>query len=110
MFRNTVHANFNLIQLFVSDSEILWTIAHKASLSMEFDRQEYWSRLPWPPPGDLPDPEIKLASLRSLALQADSLLTEPSGKPHKRILLSHKKVQNNAICSNMGGPRGSHTE
>ena len=41
-------------------------------------RQEYWSELPCPPPGDLPDPWIKL---RSLALQADSLLFEPPGKP-----------------------------
>ena len=55
-------------------------------------------------------PGIELESPVSLALQADSLPTEPSGKPHKRILLSHKKVQNNAIWSNMGGPRGSHTE
>ena len=43
-----------------------------------FSRQEYWSRLPCPPPGDLPKPGIEP---RSLALQADSLLTEPHGKP-----------------------------
>ena len=43
----------------------------------EFSRQEYWSQLPCPPPGDLPNPGIKL---RSPALQADSLLTEPPGK------------------------------
>ena len=34
----------------------LWTVAHQAPLSMEFSRQEYWSRLPCPPPGDLPNP------------------------------------------------------
>ena len=45
---------------------------------MGFSRQEYWSGLPWPPPGDLPDPGIEP---RSPELQADSLLTEPSGKP-----------------------------
>ena len=40
-----------------------WTIAHQAPLSMGFSRQEYWSRLPFPPPGDLSDSEIELVSL-----------------------------------------------
>ena len=40
-----------------------WTVAHQAALSMEFSRQEYWSGLPFPTPGDLPDPEIKPTSL-----------------------------------------------
>ena len=47
-------------------------------LSMEFSRQEYWSGLPFPSPGDLPDPGIKP---ESPAFQADSLLSEPPGKP-----------------------------
>ena len=47
-------------------------------LSMGFSRQEYWSRLPFPSLGDIPDPGIKPGSL---ALQADSLLFEPPGKP-----------------------------
>ena len=51
-----------------------WTVAHQASLSMEFSRQEYWSGLPFPSPGDLPDPEIEP---RSPALQADTLTSEP---------------------------------
>ena len=55
-----------------------WTIACQASLSMEFSRQEYWSGLPSPSPGDLPDPGIKP---RSLALLADSLPSELPGKP-----------------------------
>ena len=55
-----------------------WTVAHQAPLSMGFSRLEYWSGLPCPPPGDLPDPGIKLGSP---ALQADSLLSEPPGKP-----------------------------
>ena len=46
----------------------LWTSAHQASLSMGFSRQEYWSRLPCPPPGDLPDPGIEPASPLSPAL------------------------------------------
>ena len=54
-----------------------WTIARQAPLSMEFSRQEYWSGLPFPAPGDLPDPGVKP---RSPALQADSLPSEPPGK------------------------------
>ena len=45
-----------------------WTVACQAPLSMEFSRQEYWSGFPFPSPGDLPDPGIKLASLASSAL------------------------------------------
>ena len=58
-----------------------WTVACQAPLSMEFSRQEYWSGLPCPSPGDLPDPGIEP---RSPALQAESLPFElprkPSGK------------------------------
>ena len=56
----------------------LWTVAHQASLSMGFSRQGYWSGLPFPSPGDLPDPGIEP---RSPALQADSSPSEPPGKP-----------------------------
>ena len=56
-----------------------WTVTHQASLSMGFSRQECWSGLPFPFPGDLPDPRIKP---RAPTLQADSLLSEPPGKPH----------------------------
>ena len=55
-----------------------WTLACRAPLSMEFSRQEYWSGLPFPSPGDLPDPGIKP---RSPVLQADSLPTELGRKP-----------------------------
>ena len=48
-----------------------------------FFNKEYWSRLPLPPPGDLPDPRIKPVSPVSPTLQADSLPTEPQGKPSK---------------------------
>ena len=57
-----------------------WTVAHQASLSMGFSRQEYWSGLPFPSPGDLLDPGIEPGSA---ALQADALPSEPSGKPLK---------------------------
>ena len=56
---------------------ILWTVAHQASLSMEFSRQEYWSGLPFPSPGDLLDPGIEPGFP---ALQADSLPSEAQGK------------------------------
>ena len=57
----------------MSDSATLWTIVRQAPLSMGFSRQEHWSGLPRPPPGDLPDPGTEPASLKSPALQADSL-------------------------------------
>ena len=63
------------IQLFV----IPWAVACRAPLSMGFSRQEHWSGLPFPSPGDLPEPGIEP---RSPALQADSLPLEPPGKPH----------------------------
>ena len=52
-------------------------VAYQAPHSMEFSRQEYWNGLPFPSPGDLPNPGIKP---RSLTLQADSLLSEPQEK------------------------------
>ena len=53
------------------------TVARQAPLSMEFSRQEYWSRLPFPSAGDLPNPEVEPGSP---ALRADSLPSEPPGK------------------------------
>ena len=53
--------------------ETPWTAAHQAPLSMEFSRQEYWSGLPFPLPGDLPDPGIVPAYYASLALASDNL-------------------------------------
>ena len=55
-----------------------WTVAHQAPPSMGFSRQEYWSGLPFPSPGYLPDPGIKPSSP---ALQADILTSEPPGRP-----------------------------
>ena len=54
-----------------------WTAAHQAPLSMGFSRQEYWGGVPFPSPGDFPNPGIEPGSP---ALQADSLLSEPPGK------------------------------
>ena len=58
--------------------KVFWTVAHQTPLSMELSRQEYWSGFPFPSPGDLPDPGVKPGSA---ALQGDSLLPEPPGKP-----------------------------
>ena len=58
-----------------------WTVAYQALLSMEFSRQEYWSGLPFPPPGHLPNPRIEPTSLISPALIGGFLTTEPPGKP-----------------------------
>ena len=68
--------SLNRVRLFATP----WTVAHQAPLSMEFSREAYWSGLPCPPPGDLPDPGIKPSCP---ALQANSLPSEPPGKPHK---------------------------
>ena len=55
----------------------VWPVARQVPLSMGFSRQEYWSGLPRPPPGDIPNPGIEP---RSPALQVDSLPSEPPGK------------------------------
>ena len=67
-----------------------WTLARQAPLSKGFSRQESWSGLPFPSPGDLPNPGIKPWSP---VLQEDSLPTEVPGKPHRCILpLTHEVV------------------
>ena len=65
--------HFSCILLFATP----WTVACQVLLSMEFSRQEYWYGLPFPSPGNLPDPGIKP---RSPALQAESLPSEPPGE------------------------------
>ena len=57
-------SRFSHVQLFAT----LWTVACQAPLSMGFFRQEHWSELPFPPPGDLPDPGVQPTSLMSPAL------------------------------------------
>ena len=68
-----VRAKWLQSQLFVT----LWTVAHQAPLSMGFSRQEFWSGLPCPPPGDLPDPGIEPVSLRLPALAGRLPLVPP---------------------------------
>ena len=81
-----------LRRLIVSDSVAPWIVAHQAPLPMEFSRQEYWTGLPFPSPGDLLDPGIKPASP---ALQADSLSSEPPEKPiHEVASIKGSVVKN----------------
>ena len=68
----------------ISDSVTLWSVAHQASLSMEFSSHEYWNGLPFPSPGDLPNLGIEH---RSLALQADSLPSESQSRVQIPVLL-----------------------
>ena len=72
-----VLSHFSHVWLF----ETPWTVAHQAPWSMGFSRQKYWSGLPCPPPGDLPDPGLNLHLLRLLRWQAGSLPLAPPGKP-----------------------------
>ena len=63
-----------------------WTVAYQAPPSMGFPRQEYWNGLPFPSPGDLPNPGIKPWYP---AVEADALTSEPPGKPKKEKRLYH---------------------
>ena len=72
-------SHFSCVQLFVTPR----TVAYQAPLSMGFSRQEYWSGLPFPSPGDLPDPGIEPGSP---AFQADALPSEPPGIPSSTVL------------------------
>ena len=66
---------------------IPWTVACQALLSMGFPRQEYWSALPFPTPGDLPDPGIEPASFMTLVLAGRFFTTVPYGKPNHILFL-----------------------
>ena len=71
--------------LVMSDSATPWTVTQQAPLSMGFPRQEYWSGLPLPPPGGLPDLGIKPASPVATSLASGFLTTDPPEKPIKYI-------------------------
>ena len=71
-----------------------WTVAYQAPPSMGFSRQEYLSGLPFPSPGDLPDPGIKPGSP---ALEADALTSEPPGKPNGCESWTIKKAEHKRI-------------
>ena len=72
--------------------ETQWTVAHHTPPSMGFPRQEYWSGLPFPPPGDLPEPGIKTVSLATPALAGIFLQIQMRQGP------GHGKIQGDDIC------------
>ena len=79
-----VLSHFSHVQLFTT----LWTVAYQTSLSMGFSRQEYWSGLPCPPPGDLHDPRIELVCLMFPALTGMFFTTGAYLK--KKIIAMHE--------------------
>ena len=77
-----VLSHFSHVCLFVT----LWTVTHQAPLSMGFSRQEYWSELPCPLPGDLPDPGIKPESLKPPALAGGFFTPSATWEVHTNAL------------------------
>ena len=69
---------FSHVQFFATP----WTVVHQASLSMDFSSQEYWNRLPFPPPGDLPNPGIEPSSLSSPALAGGFFTASDTWEAH----------------------------
>ena len=74
-------SHFSCVLLFMT----AWTVACQALLSMGLSRQEYWSVLPGPPPGDLPNPGVDAACLMPPALAGRFFTTEPPGKLFKAL-------------------------
>ena len=95
-----VLSHFSRVQLFVT----LWAVAPQAPLSVEFSRQEHWSGLPFPPPVDLPNPEIKPMSLMSPALAGRFFTSSTTWKAHNEILLSDKKQWATDTCKHKNKP------
>ena len=81
-----VLSHFSHVQLFATP----WTVAHQAPPSMGFSRQEYWSGLPCPPSGDLPDPGIKPAFFTSPALAGGFFTTSATWEAHYFTTISLK--------------------
>ena len=84
IYAGTIGINRTILSVSASrsvvwDSATPWTVACQAPLSMEFSRPDSWTGQPFPSPGDLPDPGM--IKPKSPALQEDSLLSEPPGKP-----------------------------
>ena len=97
---------FSHVQLFAS----LWTEAYQAPLSMGLSRKGYWSGLPCPPPGDLPDPGIFPTSLMSLALAGGFFITSTTWEAPKFILDTHKRERNpNTKLKKVIKPQGKRT-
>ena len=79
------------VRLFVTP----WTVAYQAPLSMGFSRQEYWSGLPFPSPGDLPDPGIELGFP---ALEADAVIDISPGNLDSSLCFFQPSVSHDVLC------------
>ena len=77
-----------------------WTVAYQAPLSMGFSKEEFWSGLPFPSPGDLPDPGIEPGSP---ALQADALPSKPPGKSLRNVQFPNPETINSSLTPNVFG-------
>ena len=103
-----LRSHFSRARLFAS----LWMVACQAPLSVGFSRQEYWSGLPCPPPGDLPDPGIKPMSLLSLALAGRFFITSTTEETlqgsflerHKCRFFLKKRTSTTMSVKHFGGP------
>ena len=96
--RVCVPSRLSRIRLF----ETLWTVALQAPLSMGSFRQEYWNRLPYPPPRDLPNPGIEPVSPEAPALQADSLLRSHQGSPHHQLTTHYLSTHLHYLSTHQG--------
>ena len=97
--------SFSHVRLFESP----WTVARQAPLSLGFSRQEYWSRFPFPSPGDLPDPGIKPTSPVSLALAGKLFTTKPPGNI-SALLRSETRSPLSSPCEDPARRRMSASE
>ena len=75
--------HFSRVQRFAT----IWTVAHQASLSMRFSMQEYWSGLPFPPPGDLPKPGIEPGSFMSPTSAGGFFATSTTWEAHNPVMV-----------------------
>ena len=91
----------SLLSHFSCDFATPWAVACQAPLSMGFSRQEYWSGLPCPPPGNLPDPGIEHTSLTSPVLAGGFFTTVPPGKP--KVCVGECKGRNSLNASDASG-------
>ena len=80
--------SLNHVQIFATP----WTVAHQAPLSTGFSRQEYWSGLPCPPPGDLPDPGTEQEASCTFCIAGEFFTTEPLWEPQWPFMLSQMAV------------------
>ena len=98
-----------LVQLYLTVAS--WTLAHQAPLSMELSRQEFWSGLPFPTPGDLPDPGMESSSLVSPALAGGVFTTAPPGELDEcefKVRLFRLSME--ASLLTLAKPQGAHLQ